>query len=140
MTDFIMELLYSRSFVLHTRDGQSKPHRLKNGVTQGSVLAPILYNIYTSDFPATLATRYMYADDVALKASGHTTSEIEKSLSVDMQTVSEYLKEWRLKLSAPKTVCSIVHLRNYRADYQLQVYLDENHLKFEAKPTYLRVT
>ena len=83
VTDFIMELLYSRSFVLHTSDRQtSKPHRLKNGVAQGSVLAPILYNIYTSDFPTTLGTRYMYADDVALKASAHTTSEIERSLSV----------------------------------------------------------
>ena len=141
VTDFIMELLYSRSFVLHTSDGQtSKPHRFKNGVAQGSVLDPILYNIYTSDFPATLATRYMYADDVALKASAHMTSEIERSLSVDMQMVSEYLKKWRLKLSASKTVCSIFHLRNYMADYQLQVYLDGNHQKFEAKPTYLGVT
>ena len=104
-----MELLYSRSFVLHTSDGQtSKPHRLKNGLAQGSVLAPILYNIYTSDFPATLATRYMYADDEALKASAHTTSEIERSLSVDMQTVSEYLKKMETQ-----TICfknSVFHL------------------------------
>ena len=140
VTDFIVELLYSRSFVLHTSDGQtSKPHRLKNGVAQGSVLAPILY-IYTSDFPVTLAMRYMYADDVALKASAYTTSEIERSLSVDMQTVSEYLKKWRLKLSASKTVCSIFHLGHYMADYQLQVCLDESNLKSEAKPTYLGVT
>ena len=63
--------------VFHTSDGQtSKPHRLKNGMVQGSVLASTLYKIYTSDFPAMLATRYMYADNVALKASAHTTSEI----------------------------------------------------------------
>ena len=38
LTDFIMELLYTRSFVLYTSDGQrSRPHRLKNGVAQGSV-------------------------------------------------------------------------------------------------------
>ena len=136
-----MELQYSRSFVLHTSDGQtSEPHRLKNGVAQGSVLAPILYYIYISDFPAMLATRYMYADDEALRASAHTTSEIERSLSVDMQTVSEYLKKWRLKLSASKTVCSIFHQRNSMADHQLQVYLDKNHLRSEAKPTYQGVT
>ena len=61
-------------------------------MAQGSVLAPILYTIYTSDFPAMLATRYMYTDDVALKVSANMTSKIERSLSVDMQTISKYLK------------------------------------------------
>ena len=77
---------------------------------------------------------------VSLKASADKTSKIEKNLSVYMRRVSKYLKEWRIKLSVSKTVCSIFHLRNYMADYQFQVYLDENHLRFEAKPTYLGVT
>jgi len=45
-----------------TRDGQkSRPHRLKNGVPQCSVVAPTLYNIYryTSHFPTTVADRYI---------------------------------------------------------------------------------
>ena len=36
-----MNLLYCRSFILHTNYGQSsRPHNFKNGVAQGSVLAP----------------------------------------------------------------------------------------------------
>jgi len=54
MSKYIMELQYNRSFILSTSDGQSsKPHKVTNGVAQGLVLAPVLYNIYTSDFPAT---------------------------------------------------------------------------------------
>jgi len=54
MLNFIMELLYSRSFEQYTSDGQaSRPFRTKNGVAQGSVLASCLYNIYTADFPET---------------------------------------------------------------------------------------
>ena len=108
LTDFIMELLYTRSFVLFTSDGQrSRPHRLKNGVAQGSVLAPTLYNIYTSDFPDTSSTRYMYADDVALTVSATQVKEVEAKLSVDMGIICKYLSNWRLKLSTTKTVSSI---------------------------------
>ena len=41
IVNFIMEMLRNRRFTLHTSDGQrSRPRRLKNGVPQGSVLAP----------------------------------------------------------------------------------------------------
>ena len=141
LTDFIMELLYTRSFVLFNSDGQrSIPHRLKNGVAQGSVLAPTLYNVYTSDFPATLAKRYMYADDVALTVSSTDVKEVEEKLSTDMGTICQYLNNWRLKLSTTKSVSSIFHLINYMANYRLKVQLDpDNCLSFDPKPTYLGV-
>ena len=134
LTDFIMELLYTRSFVLYTSDGQ------RSCVAQGSVLAPTLYNIYTSDFPATLAIRYMYADDVALTVSAPTVEEVEEKLSTDMSIICQYLKNWRLKLSTAKTVSSIFHLRSHMANYQLKVKLDSgDHLQFDPQPTYLGV-
>ena len=60
-TELIMNLLYHRSFVFFTGGKASKPSKLKNGVAQGSILAPTLYNIYTTDFPSTSCKRYMYA-------------------------------------------------------------------------------
>ena len=93
-----MELLYSKSFVLYTSDGQaSRSFRTKNGVAQGSVLAPCLYNIYTADFPETSAKRYMYADDVALTVSAPTFSDAERALSHDISVVNACLTKWKLR-------------------------------------------
>ena len=64
---FICTIISNRSFTLKTSDGQvSRLRRLKNGVPQGSVLAPTLFNIYLSDLPPTSSSKYAYADDLAL--------------------------------------------------------------------------
>ena len=54
---------------MHTSDGQrSRLRRMKNGVSQGSVLSPMLFNIYIRDLPETTFTskKYGYADDLAI--------------------------------------------------------------------------
>jgi len=63
----IMEMVGNRSFTLTTGNGKrSRLRRLKNGVSQGSVLAPFLFNIYISDLPTTVSRKYAYADDLAI--------------------------------------------------------------------------
>ena len=67
MVSFIMERVRNRSFSLTTGNGpQSRLRRLRNGVPQGSVLAPLLFNIYTYDLPKTISKKFAYADDLAI--------------------------------------------------------------------------
>ena len=67
MVRMIMELVRNRSFTFTTGDSkQSRLRRLKNGVPQGSVLAPLLFNIYTYDLPSMISRKFAYADDLAL--------------------------------------------------------------------------
>ena len=81
MVKFIMEMLYNRSFTLNTSDGQcSRQRRLKNGVPQGSVLAPMLFNVYIHDLPVTQAKKYGYADDLAILLQKKSWEDIEGGL------------------------------------------------------------
>ena len=140
MVRFITELISNRSFILKTSDGQqSRLRRLKNGVPQGSVLAPLLFNVYIHDLPDTVSRKYGYADDLAILKTDKQWSNIEQALSWDMDTIAMYLRRWRLKLSEAKTVSTAFHLNNKEARRELDVYVNNRRLNFQATTTYLGV-
>ena len=140
MVKMIMELVRNRSFTLTTSDSkQSRLRRLKNGVPQGSVLAPLLFNIYTYDLPSMISRKFAYADYLALLHSSGNWKDLEGTLSQDMSTLSAYLQTWRLKLSHTKTVTTAFHLHNLEAKRELKVYNNGGLLPFCPTPTYLRV-
>ena len=137
---FIADILANRSFVLKTSDGQSsRPRRLRNGVPQGSVLAPMLFNIYISDLPNTTSKQYGYADDLALLYSDKSWPKVEEALTKDMTLIADYLETWRLKLSVAKTTTTAFHLNTKEARRQLTVNLNGTPLPYNATPTYLGV-
>ena len=140
MVRMIMEHVRNRSFTFTTGDSkQSRLRRLKNGVPQGSVLALLLFNIYTYDLPSMISRKFAYADDLALLDSSGNWKDLEGTLSQDMSTLSAYLQTWRLKLSHTKTVTAAFHLNNREATRELKVYNNGRLLPFCPTPTYFGV-
>jgi len=129
----------NRSFTFTNGNGQrSRLRRLKNGVPQGSVLAPLLFNIYISHLPTTISRKYAYADDLAIMHVDGDWQAVEGVLSKDMATLGEYLQTWKLKLSTTKTVSAAFHLNNKEAKGELKVNF--NNETFCSEPKYLGVT
>ena len=137
MVKMIMEFDQNRSFALTTGDSkQSRLRRLKNGVPQGSVLAPLLFNIYTYDLPSMISRKFAYADNLALLHSSGNWKDLEGTLSQDMTALSTCLQTWRLKLSHTKTVTAAFHLNSREAKRELKVYNKDRLLPFCSNPTY----
>ncbi|KAM3875318.1 collagenase 3-like [Diretmus argenteus] len=140
MVKFIMETLSNRSFILQTSSRQcSRLRRLRNGVPQGSVLSPMLFNIYIHDLPDTSSTKYGYADDLAIMLSQPTWKGMEDGLNEDMDTMVAYLRRWRLQLSVGKTVAAAYHLGTREAKRELKVSVDGKLLEVQQAPKYLGV-
>jgi len=135
----IMEMVSNRSFTLTTRNGQRSRLR-RHSDPQGSVLAPLLFNIYTSDLPATICRKYAYADDLAIMYADGDWLAVERALSKDMATLDEYLHTLKLKVSTMKTVSAVFHLNNKEAKRELKVNINNETLPFCSEPKYLRVT
>ena len=140
MAQMIMELIRNRSFTLSIGDSKrSRLRRLRNGLPQGSVLAPLLFNIYTYDLPSTISQRYAYADDPALMHTSKVWKTLEGTLSQDIKTFSAYLQTWRLKLSHTKMVTTAFHLNNREAKRELKIFNNGKLLPYCPTPTYLGV-
>ena len=84
MVRMIMELVRNRSFTLTTGDSKSsRLQRLKHGVPQESVLAPLLLNIYIYDLPSIISKKYAYSDNLAILYSSRDWKVLERTLSED---------------------------------------------------------
>ena len=141
MVSFVMELLTNRILTPRTSDGQvSRLRRIHNGAPKGSTLAPTLFNIYISDIPKTTSKQYGYADDLALLAAHQTWEKVEETINQDVQSLSEYLSRWRLKLSTTNTTTTAFHLNNRDTRRQIGVVVNGAPLPNNNNPVYLSGT
>ena len=132
-------MLSNRYLQVFLNDSKSSWRRLNNGLPQGSVLAPCLFNLYTSDLPNTVSKKFIYADDLALVYQCEDFEEAEKVLEKDLHTMNDYYLDWRLKLNPNKTEVSAFHLNNRMSNKILNITFNDIQIVHNKNPKYLGV-
>ncbi|XP_063634857.1 uncharacterized protein LOC134805492 [Cydia splendana] len=132
--------LSNRPYRVHLGECASQVRVLNNGLPQGSVLAPLLFNVYVHDMPETTSRKFGYADDLALVTLDSNMQAAELTLTRDLSTMDNFFTNWRLCPNPSKTEVACFHLNNKMAKKELKVKFRDTTLEHNFYPKYLGVT
>lgn len=100
-------MISNKTFVTWNRKGiSSEIFMINEGLQQGTVNSPILFNLYTSDLPNLFqfnelekASAIVFADDMIIYVSSNRVGIVPNKLENTVQKVNNYFTQWNLKIN-----------------------------------------
>ena len=134
-TQWTWSYLTYRSQLVYIDGSQSSPLPLEAGVSQGSILGPLLFTIFTNELPEVVhgpscpiregealfnikceecGSICCYADDSTYSAQGSCAEDLSEKLSEKYKAIADFLTANRLKVNDDKTHLLVMTTRQKR--------------------------
>ena len=123
MTHLLGSYLKERQFTVRVQDCNSTKREIRAGVPQGSLLGPVLFNLYVNDLPTTLNTMTaIYADDTAFLAQSWGPEQITNRLQNVLTTAEAWYSKWRTKINVAKCEAIFFSRRKHKPHGRLTIF------------------
>ena len=101
----------------------------------------MLSPVHTNDQPIHKDTRsFIYADDLCIVTQNASFEKTESTLSAALDSIGDYYEKNHLRANPDKTQTCVFHLRNRKANRQLNISWCGKKLEHNPSPIYLGVT
>ncbi|GFX24361.1 probable RNA-directed DNA polymerase from transposon X-element [Trichonephila clavipes] len=97
-----------RSYQVRVKDTLSNTKNIRCGVAQGSLLGPLLFNLYINDIPDyTLTKLNMFADDTAVHTTYRRITSVTYALNKHLKLLEKYYDQWKISINVEKSAAVI---------------------------------
>ncbi len=125
MYNWILDVLFERSFQVRVGEEMSASYDILNGTPQGSVISPILFNLMINDIFERVKPsigKALYADDGAVWKRGRNLGNVVKGIQESINEDERWSVEWGLKFSVPKTQYMVFTKKKKMEQMTLKLY------------------
>ena len=134
--------LRGRSTVVEYKGKRSKKRKMRQGVPQGGVLSPALFNLYMSKLPSPppSVSLVSYADDITLLSSAVEPGTACNNINRYLTELHAWLEERSLRLSEPKSSATLFTTWSAQRGSQLHITVAGKELPTTREVKVLGVT
>lgn len=99
----IFNMINDKIFIVsHQNHKSKKSFRIINGLQQGTVNSPILFNLFLLDLLNKIENIIAFADDIIIYQAENTIEKINKNLQDSFNIVEKFSIDWQMKINAQK--------------------------------------
>ena len=141
MWQWIFAFLQDRKAACISQEYKSPVFATNIGLPQGSMIAPLLFNLFIADIYKEIGyERVKYADDGTIWRKGKNIIQVGELLEEDMVKIFKWTSQWRMKLSIEKTeVCVFSLDKELLANLQLDIKINREKIPCNYTPRLLGI-
>jgi len=139
---FIGNFLQNRNIRVRTNNTLSNTKCVMNGLPQGSVLSPTLFNILLHDMDHKLphtSKIEIYADDITILSSDKDLVMASRNIQEGLNEIYAWTNKMKLIVSSSKSECSVFTRRHSLKDFRPNLHIGNIPLQYNEFPKILGV-